>query len=443
MTTIVKIVTSSSRHSNLVYRDRDFVGTSNIKYFYKDQYNLGPGTIYTMSNYRETHQPHDWNYRQRIRTHSNATTFLTGEKYVLEPSNSYWGAFWNANDGTIGKRRDQYDQGRGSMPSMATLPPAPVSSLDPNAALEAKMKLYKQLKDKRQAWEGMVFLGELRELLHMVRNPAQSLRRGLDEWVSDAKKHRSRSSSAAINRALAGSWLEWVYGVAPTIGDLENAKEALNRHLERYEELYQKFSAWSEPNKSLFQDWTSYSRSYYPWTFSMAYRTFYQTYVGYYGQVYTASAYSRGFTRQQLGFELRNFVPTVWELIPYSFVADYFTNIGDLLAAASTYTGDVAWVSQTVINESYVEHVYKSLTLGQLNASPSTVKNLRVIVQASDPLIIRRRKVTRGALAGIPNVNPFKDFRFEVPGYGSKKWINILALFSASRSTERLLRSGR
>lgn len=443
MPTIEKIVTSTTTHRNLFQRDRDFIGTFAVVYEYKDQFNVGPATQYTFANQRTTYQPSDWNYRDRIRRHLNATTTLIGDKYVLEKSDCSWQANWDAWDGSRGKHRAQYDKGRG-WPRYASAPLTPEASFNPDAALQAKMRLYKTLKDKRQAWEGMVFLGELRELIHMVRNPAQSLRRGLDDWINSAKKHRPKSSTTAINRALAGSWLEWVYGIAPTISDLSNAQEALNRHLDRYEELYQKFYVASDEIKSLPTNWVVDSYTMYPWTFTSRYRKYVASIVAYYGQVYTSAATARGFTRQQLGFELRNFVPTVWELIPYSFVADYFTNIGDLISASSTHTGDVAWVSQTVINDGVVEHVPVSIALsGQLNSSPSSVKNLRVFVSLNGKLTVRRRKVTRSALAGVPVVSPFKDFRFEIPGVGSTKWINLLALFQSSRTAERLLRGGR
>jgi hypothetical protein len=44
-----------------------------------------------------------------------------------------------------------------------------------------------------------------------------------------------------------------------------------------------------------------------------------------------------------LGFSWESFVPTVWELVPYSFILDYFTNIGDVLSAGLLVQSHLAW----------------------------------------------------------------------------------------------------
>lgn len=440
MSTIEKIVTSSTHVGNQISRDRDFTGTFGTNYAYKDILNWMTPYDTWLSNTRTTYQPSNWDYRHRIANHQNATTALIGEKYVVEGYGGSWEAYWTATRNGV-QNVPQYDKGRGMVPGFKTLPLTPAYTADPDAELEAKMKLFKTLKDKRQAWDGLVFLGELRELLHMVRHPAKNLRDGLDDYTRSAKKLNRRTSTANLNRALAGTWLEWIYGMAPTISDLENAKEACNRHLERYEELYQKFATQSNGIKTEPTNWVKYENGYYPWSFEMYYRRYKTSKVIYYGQVYTAAANAVGFTRQQLGLELRNFVPTVWEVIPYSFVADYFTNIGNLLEGYSTYTGDVAWISKCIINDGVCEHVCRRAYIKDgLSTVASSVKNLRVIVNVTSPLTIRRRKVDR-SVSSVPTLNPLKDFRLTIPGVGSTKWINLTALFAASRKTERLLTS--
>jgi len=45
------------------------------------------------------------------------------------------------------------------------------------------------------------------------------------------------------------------------------------------------------------------------------------------------------------GLTLAEFVPTAWELIPYSFVVDYFSNIGDILNSYHGLTASWRWLS--------------------------------------------------------------------------------------------------
>jgi hypothetical protein len=48
------------------------------------------------------------------------------------------------------------------------------------------------------------------------------------------------------------------------------------------------------------------------------------------------------------GFTPSEFVPTAWELLPYSFLVDYFTNIGDILSSSVTSTARLAWSNRTI-----------------------------------------------------------------------------------------------
>jgi len=51
--------------------------------------------------------------------------------------------------------------------------------------------------------------------------------------------------------------------------------------------------------------------------------------------------------RQVLGFNLEEFVPTIWEIIPFSFVVDYFANVGEMLSLHTTDLSWVDWVNQS------------------------------------------------------------------------------------------------
>jgi len=42
--------------------------------------------------------------------------------------------------------------------------------------------------------------------------------------------------------------------------------------------------------------------------------------------------------RQAFGLDLDDIAPTMWELVPYSFVVDWFCNISDILAAWSPHS---------------------------------------------------------------------------------------------------------
>jgi hypothetical protein len=51
------------------------------------------------------------------------------------------------------------------------------------------------------------------------------------------------------------------------------------------------------------------------------------------------------------GFTPSELVPTAWELLPWSFLVDYFVNVGDVLSSAVTASSNVNFVNKTVIQE--------------------------------------------------------------------------------------------
>lgn len=63
--------------------------------------------------------------------------------------------------------------------------------------------------------------------------------------------------------------------------------------------------------------------------------------------------------QQLLGFTPQDWLPAAWEVVPWSWLADYFFNVGEILQAAATSTAGVTWISKTVstVTESTVYSV--------------------------------------------------------------------------------------
>ena len=93
---------------------------------------------------------------------------------------------------------------------------------------QARMAFLQHVRSLRTQFQGGVFLGELKEAIHMIVRPAQALRSAVDVYLGAAKEAARRGKGKkAITRAIAGTWLEKSYGWVPMFSDIDSAMKAL------------------------------------------------------------------------------------------------------------------------------------------------------------------------------------------------------------------------
>jgi len=279
----------------------------------------------------------------------------------------------------------------------------------------------------QRAMQSLVSFGEIGETLRMIRHPLSSLQRGLFSYLSSVST-RARGVKYVrkkVQRVVAETWLENAFGWQPLINDIKGAMDALSR-LNTYAPLTKHINAKAGRSavNSISEDFEVGALRVKVYRNASERTT---VNVRYHGSIKVASAPT--FTTDVLGLSLRDIVPSMWELIPYSFLVDYFTNVGSIIDSMSLRRSDLNWVERGTQIECIRAH--KSARVTPLD-NDNTFDYMGQISRLRDSYV-SRKVVTREAYNGgfVP------PLQFSIPGISSKKWLNIGALLLASKETSR------
>jgi hypothetical protein len=186
----------------------------------------------------------------------------------------------------------------------------------------------------------------------LLAGTATKLKSGVLSYLGAAVGiRRGRGSNTSKRKAIANSYLEATFGWQPLIHDCKDIAEAIGRLC--YESDRVRFTAIGssegqasrESGTVTFGSLTANFTNYLGCEVLVIYKGFLR------GPKYEAGSPPAERIVSMAGFDLRSFVPTVWELIPYSFLVDYFTNIGDVLQAFSTDTSGVYGLQKSEVWE--------------------------------------------------------------------------------------------
>lgn len=301
------------------------------------------------------------------------------------------------------------------------------SATDPIALEQASKFFLRRLQEVRQAMQGGVFSGEIRETLRMLRRPASALRDGIPKYLdslakrraggmrkstarSKSQREREDSKRAVQLKKMAGdTWLEFSFGWKPLISDINDAIKAIGRLNEN--KFVQKLSAKGKNEKVNYDSGTNeypIADQFVTWIkVHQHIKTDYQCQIR--GAVRVSTTTSKATANRELfGFSWEQFIPTLWELVPYSFLVDYFTNIGDILEAAAVNTADLAWTSRTQRAQSvaFASAVISSKTSSNVSASldPGNVERFARVISrdAGGPVVPQFRWSIPSLLVSTP-----------------------------------------
>jgi len=367
----------------------------------------------------------DW--KDRIRRKQTATTSFSARKVLFEkvaPAYVLVEDVEKVGNGPSFKNRYELT---GFYPSFG-VDGLVNSTMITEASNQALMRLNSSISEARSSFKGLTALGELREAIRMIRRPAAALRDGFNDYFRLLKNRRHHYSpgSRREQKWLSGTYLEATFGWQPLIADTQNAAIAASRIINDnfgYNNVDIRGVGVNERDFGLSAEFSNNLDIFGRNSYAYKQQKFARAIVVYDGELLLRSdPIDRTSAVSQLGFEFREFIPTVWNLLPWSFVVDYFTNVGDLMEALCNVGVQPAWLRKTVVQESYCRAVAPRL----VQTGYGGAFKLTNTVFSPGTFVANDKQIGRSD-ATYSNLIP--TFRIEIPGMG-RKWLNLGALMS-------------
>lgn len=359
------------------------------------------------------------NYKALIKSGNNATTnFVASEQTYKSSPMIAWSEYRTLKNGGCEYHRKRKAWWSGPLGASTAVPSVAMTNVADNRARTA---FYKQYENALTSFSGGVALGELKETLHMIRNPAKALREAVGSYISVLEKGRKGKSQRSKADYLGKAWLEYSFGIMPLINDVDDAMSYFQKRRDQLSVDFIHISGHGEAKEVTCSVAESPAKasSFY---FKYERRDATEISVNYKGAIRSDVTGTSTVCASALGLAPRSFVPTLWEVLPWSFAIDYFTNVGDVITAYSNGTAKLAWGCKT--SRTFAEH--KCFAHGMRWSSAEA----QVIEHGFVPGFTRStyKTVNRSKVSYVP----LPDLQFEVPGLGSK-WINLAALVASRK----------
>lgn len=380
-------------------------------------------------------------YRSMIRNLTNATTAFTGSKQTYRPEHALARLVVYKPFGlprTLQKRVTQTVNGAISTTSFGSFGGLSGAASYSKANQKALSLAYKRIREEQMDMSGPTFIGELRQTVGLIRGAAKKLADGLASYVSAVRKTSRRlgrrSTRRDLKQIIANRWLEYSFGLQPLLSDIDGFVKALAKT--KYESARRSRIKVTGVDQALVNQSGSFQFLRADCVFRARSVSIDEVMVLYHIYLRATLDYPQDSIQllgQRTGFNLREFVPTIWELLPWSFLVDYFVNVGEILEAAFVDTSGIFAVGQTIRRSTDISW-YTSADEPAMRASYG--KDFESIsFEESAPAAFSDRSVSRTA-SGIY----VPELQFSFPGRPAQ-WANMAALKASSSDITSLGRS--
>lgn len=284
----------------------------------------------------------------------------------------------------------------------------------------AKLRNAVNKKDKHT--NALVPIVELRDLGHTVRSINDItlfMLSGVHRAVQTAR-HPSE-----LVKLASDAWLTWSFGVKPMMSDAASIAESVAATLTpriRTNSGSDSTKNWTVGTRDVSRayGWSTsvdLVRSHYI-ELSYSYR------VGLATLVESANNYAAMSEHLQLSNVAESFVPAIYELLPYSWLLDYFTTAGDVLSDRFETSPALRYGSKAVR--------YKETVFVQIAPLTGAINKTSVI---NDPGVLKFEHIYYNR--SVFNSLPIRSFAFktfdEIANHGVNKVLNLISILGSQK----------
>lgn len=354
-----------------------------------------------------------------IKSGASVPGYIDKLRKGLDATSSYIRQGYNIVPGSYTMRSEQRWGGQNidsfRREQFATALPDP-SYIASQVTTEAGSILRRKLRQNTGQSNQLTNVAELRDLPKTIRSVAGSATKLVSTVLNSNRRGRDLKAFAS------DQWLTWSFGVLPTLAAVDDAVSSVNSYLSRKDHMLRDFGVFEK-------DWVSSTKNtlsgshhcQIEYNGSFHHSLSCKITAGHRFNLRSAESYS---LPKHLGFDITSVVPTLWELLPYSWLVDYFTTAGRFIE--DQFDADFGTSSI------YISQAVKYRIQGQVEAKPIRLFTLSPITYwSSVPLKFEYFEFVRTPLTSLPRAPLRFKTKEEIAHNAVNKLLNLTALLGS------------